>query len=162
MIVDCFTDKHHRFAESYTFKPWQTGLFMELLQLSGLRGIITTTHTFTASPFVKSISLGPWSGHTYFAQICSLKDFPLRSKVYATNSQNMTEYSSLTLRPGMCHEPIDMLPTEKFQGYTGGHVRAVVVDMDSDSVERYRESLTKLSETIPAAAILLILDSQVI
>lgn len=161
MIVDCLTDKHHRFAESYTFKPWQTGLFLELLHLSGLNGLITT-HPANPAPLIKNVSLGPWSGHTYFAQICSLKDFPIRSKVYATNPQNMAEYSSLTLRPDMCHEPIDLLPNEKFQGYTGGPVRAIIVDLDSDNIHRFRESLNKLCNTMPAAASLVVLDSQVI
>lgn len=159
MIVDCLTNKHQRFAESYSFKPWQTGLFLELANFADSKGILASQ--LFNPPFTKSVSLGTWSGHTYFAQVCSLKEFPIRSKIYATNPQNLSEYSSLTIRPNMCHEPIDLLSSNRFQGYVGGPVQVIIVDMDGDNPARLREPLDQLAGTMPANAALVLLDSQV-
>jgi hypothetical protein len=161
MIVDCIIDKQQRFAETHGFKPWQKGLFLELVNTSGLNGIISI-HSSSVSPFVKSVSLGTWSGHTYFAKICGLKEFPVRTKVYATNKQNFAEYSSLHTRHHLCHETIDLLPIDDFQGYIGGPVRIVVVDLDSSRISRFRQSLNKLCDTIPALSTLVLLDAQVV
>ncbi len=158
MIVDTISSKYAYYAEKMGFQKWQIALFENLLDWHTL----LHTDKFKVKidqHIIKSINMGPQSGHTYFARAAANKSFPIKTKVYATSLMHLGEYADLILKPDRCHQMVDILHRIDFVGYHWDDpVDLVIVDMARNNVGEYRQALSVLQESLPLTTSILLLQ----
>ncbi len=136
MIADILSDGYQKISEQFHFRPWQAGLLAEMVstRISG----------------VKIISMGRGAGHTYFAQVTALSEFPLPTKVFALD---LRDYAHIVFKPEQCHEPIGSI-NNNIQVEIGC-AQAVVLDFAGELISSYDEFMSAL----PKHNMVLVLDA---
>lgn len=158
MIINTTIPKQYElFSEKYSLQPWQQGVVSEIFRWNG---VIKSNIKLTLDKnLIKSINMGPQAGHTYLARVLSLTDFPVKSKIYVTNTLQLGEYGDLVLKPYKCHEVIDVLYEDDFPGYHGNPVDLVVIDFDNRPVSRFQNSLNTVIDSLPITTLILLLHN---
>jgi len=153
VIIDMMS-KHIYYAEKMGFRKWQVSLLENLLDWHTLlhNKVNLDRH------IVKSINMGPKGGHTYFARAAACKSFPIKTKVYVSDRLHLREYIDLILETERCHHIVDILHQTDFTGYHDDPVDIVVIDMNKNRVEEYRQALSTLLKSLPFSTSILLLQ----
>lgn len=156
MIIDSLPKHHEVLAEKLSLKHWQSGVLGDLLywhdiQKSNIR-IKMDRH------LIKSVNMGPQAGHTYLARQLAMKECPIRTKVYVTDTMCLGQFSNLILKPEKCHEVVDVMQSDWFAGYNGDPVDLIVFDMHNIPASHYEKSLDCLFSSVPTTTAVLLLQ----
>ncbi len=160
MVINVLPNDYLFFSQQFSFHPWQSGLLGDLMEWNKIvrDSLEGRLRLVLYSNIVKTVNMGRTVGHTYFARAAALKDFPIRTKVYATSTKNLVEYRDLLKRPQVCHELVDVLPETGFIGYKGVIVDLVVVDMCNKLIKDYADSLSTLYKSLQKRTSILLLQ----
>lgn len=146
MIINTQIADYERVANFFGFRPWQSGLLSELMGQQS---------------FKRVVNMGAGAGHTFFAISCARVEFPVKTKVYASK-QNISEFSHLIFNPNKCHSIVDVIGEDVFSGFNGPPVQLVVVDLNKESLHKFKQSLRVLYNSMPSTTALLVLDADYI
>jgi hypothetical protein len=106
---------------------------------------------------VRHINFGIGMGHTYFARLSALSDFPIYTKVYVVNSG---EYADLALRPDACHQSIDHLHTKSIN-HEARTANLLVIDLSNNSMVEHSDFVKEKISSIPTHSSVLVLHAKI-
>lgn len=147
MILNILPNKYESIAIKYHLHPWQTGILGNLFSKEKSKDRLF------------AINMGAEAGHTYLSKVIASSEFPVRTKVYVTRRDNLSEYSQLLFDDSKVHEPIEYLNNESFSGSQDPPVEVIVIDMNGESPRRFGPELELIGKVSPFAKILVLQGS---